>query len=36
MPVESMVPMAAEPPGAELTDHETALFEERVTVAENR
>ena len=36
MPLESMVPMAAEPPGVELTDQETALFEEPVTEAENR
>ena len=31
-----MVPMAAEPPGVELTDQETPVFEEPVTVAENR
>jgi hypothetical protein len=31
-----MVPMVAEPPGLELTDHETPAFEEPVTVAENR
>ena len=36
MPVGAMVPMAAEPPGVELTDQETALFEEPVTVTENR
>jgi hypothetical protein len=31
-----MVPMAADPPGVELTDQETAPFEEPVTLAENR
>jgi hypothetical protein len=30
-----MVPMAEEPPGVELTDQETEVFEEPETVAEN-
>jgi hypothetical protein len=35
LPEESMVPSVEEPPGVELTDQETAVFEEPVTVAVN-
>ena len=36
MPEESMVPTVEEPPGVELTDQETNVLEEPVTVAVKR